>query len=203
MLEIRQILFSSKSCFPTGQLLLRAINVPCPSLFSHTQGKYELNLPFHQAKDKLSGSSPREIVWLLVPTHPEGSNCGWNGTLVGWVVSECGPAVHGTVDAQKLTHTHIRRCLWEVCLADQFILYECSSLLRVGPEGHQMGVKQTWTRGFVHTVCGEMGANGEGRASKSHANRNAHNRKKQSVRFMAREGFELEWSDLGAQILSV
>lgn len=24
--------------------------------------------------------------------------------------------------------------------------------------------------------------------------------KKQSVRFMAREGFELEWSDLGAQI---
>lgn len=30
VLEIRQIPFSSKSTFPTGQHLLSAINVPCP-----------------------------------------------------------------------------------------------------------------------------------------------------------------------------
>lgn len=30
VLGIRQILFSSQSCFPTGRHLLRAINVPCP-----------------------------------------------------------------------------------------------------------------------------------------------------------------------------
>lgn len=54
-------------------------------------------------------------------------------------MSERGPEVHGTVDTHK--HMHVCAAVGGSCV-DQFLLYDGSCLLRIGPKGHQMGVKQ-------------------------------------------------------------
>lgn len=174
-------------------------------LISHTPGKYELkyknhhlNLPFHQAKDKLYGKE----LWgnSRVPcSHWPCGSWQWWGWHTSWVSCECGP--HGN------THT-IQRYIYTLLplkggsCVDQFLLYEGSRLLKTGPEGHQMGVRQrstrvvslehgvrTWTRGLVHRAR-ESGGLMIGQWC-------------QSIRFVMRKDLELEVSDLGAQIFYV
>lgn len=82
----------------------------------------------------------REIAKLLVPTDPGGS---WQG--LRWHTIFARVSVALTVHSHH-THTpitHIRKhCFLIEASMDQFLLYEGSCLLKTGPEGHQMGVKQ-------------------------------------------------------------
>lgn len=69
----------------------------------------------------------------------------------------------------------------------------------------EQGVR-TRTTGPVHTVCVSMWKSGGGmnrRSATSHAHKNPHDGKDQAEGFAMSEGFELELSDLGAQILLV
>lgn len=83
----------------------------------------------------------REIAKLLVPTDPGGADRGWDGTLSlhEWVW----PSRYTPITPTLPSHTHIRKhCFLSEASMDQFLLYEGSCLLKTGPEGHQMGVKQ-------------------------------------------------------------
>lgn len=83
----------------------------------------------------------REIAKLLVPTDPRGADRGWGGklSLHEWVW----PSRYPPITHTRSHHTHIRKhCFLSEASMDQFLLYEGSCLLKTGPEGHQMGVKQ-------------------------------------------------------------
>lgn len=124
------------------------------ALLPCTLGKYELKYelttliyPFKRTSSLMEGS--REIDKLLVPTDPEGADRGWDGTL----------SLHEWVWPSQytpITHTHIRKhCFLSEASMDQFLLYEDSCLLKTGPEGHQMGVKERsmtshWGGGLRH-----------------------------------------------------
>lgn len=190
-------------------------------LLSHTQGKYELkyNLttliyPFTKQRTSSRAKSSREIAWLLVPTDPWGgvANRGWDGTAVGWAVSECGPC--GTVDTRRHTcthtHTNAAACKRCVCVCGSIPpLWGLSSVedrTRRSSDGSQTEVRaissgqgvRTWTRGLVHTACGEGGLMGGQR-------RHMHTGMHMTAAWGLWGGnvFKLGLSDLGALILYV
>lgn len=120
-------------------------------VFTHIRVKYDLKIhpftflhPFTEERTSPLAEAQEEIVRLVVLTHPQGAN--WERGL--WHNGCTSSLAHSLAYTHTHTHMHIHTYIYALlpprggsCM-DQFLLYEGSCLSVIGPEGHQMGVKQ-------------------------------------------------------------